>query len=151
VHHDDHGVAGNDVNIACRLASCEAAKGTLKAAHAAMAVVAVSDVIYQSVVRHGGPFIDPDSYRRHPMHEAEYDGVIWLYAPGYSAPPRPVDALVGAAASSAVPAIPTEPAHTSRGGIGSVSIGGHGAVVSHSSVHDIVIGESTSAGDRHER
>jgi hypothetical protein len=151
VHYDDHGVAGTDVNIACRLAGCEAAKGTLRAAHAATAVVAVSDVIYQSVVRHGGPFIDPDSYRRHSLRTAEYDAFIWLYVPGYSLPPRPADAPVGAAATSAAPAaIPTAPPHTSRGGIGSVSIGGHGAVVSHSSVHDIVIGESTSAGERNE-
>jgi len=152
VHHDDHGVAGTDVNVACRLASCDEAKGILRAAHAATAVIAVSDVIYQSVVRHGGPFIDPDSYRRHSLRTAEYDGFIWLYVPGYSIPPRPASAPVGAAATSAAPAAgPTAPAHTGRGGIGSVSIGGHGAVVSHSLVHDIVIGESGSPGERNER
>ncbi|HKR52503.1 MAG TPA: hypothetical protein VJT72_23590 [Pseudonocardiaceae bacterium] len=132
LHHDDHGVAGNDVNIACRLASCEPAKGTLHAVTRGSMVVAVSDIIYQSVVRHGGPFIDPDSYRRYPLRTSEFDGFMWLYVPGHSVPPRPTPA----------PQPPPTPAQTSLPGAGSVTIGRDGTVVSHSKVRDIVIGGS---------
>lgn len=135
LHHDDHGVAGTDVNIACRLASCEPAKGTLRAAPAARMVVAVSDFIHQSVVRHDGPYIDPDSYCKHALRTAEYNGHVWLRVPGYSIPPRPTSTPE----PTPVPPTPTE---TTPGGIGSVTIGGDGAVVNQSRIRDIVIGES---------
>lgn len=145
VHHDDHGVAGNDVNIACRLANCEPAKGTLRAAPHASMVVAVSDTIYQSVVRHGGQYIDSDSYRRHPLRAAEFDGPVWLYVPGYSIPPRPTNT------QEPSPVRPA-PADTAAGGIGSVKIGGKGVVLSHvNSVGHVVLGDMMRDRPRHER
>lgn len=144
VHHDDHGVAGTDVNIACRLASCEPAKGTLRAAPHASMVVAVSDVIYQSVVRHGGRYIDPDSYRKHALRTAEFDGHVWLYVPGYSIPPHPKNAPESVST-------PSMAAETSHGGIGSVRIKGDGMVVDRSSIGDIMIGSTNRDRRRHER
>lgn len=147
VHHDDQGVAGTDVNIACRLASCEPAKGTLRAATRASMVVAVSDVIYQSVVRHDGPHIDRDSYRKHALRTAEYDGPVWLRVPGYSIPPAP------ASAPESDPA-PPPPPQTTRGGVGSIraKIGGRGVVLGHvNSVGDVVLGDMNRDRPRHER
>lgn len=144
LHHDDHGVAGNDVNIACRLASCEPAKGTLRAAPHASMVVAVSDYIYQSVVRHGGPFIDPDSYRQHPLRTAEFDGYMWLYVPGYSIPPRPTSAPEPTSA-------PPTQTETTHGGIGSMTIIDSGPVFNQSTFRDLVIRESDRNRRRHER
>ncbi|MGH3966001.1 MAG: hypothetical protein ACRDRY_22585 [Pseudonocardiaceae bacterium] len=144
VHQDDYGFAGTDVNIACRLGSCEPAKGTLRAAPAATAVVAVSDVIYQSVVRHGGPFIDPDSYRQHALHTTELDGPVWLHLPGYSVPPHPKSAPESVST-------PSVAAETSHRGIGSVRIKGDGVVVDRSSIGDIMIGSTNRDRRRHER
>lgn len=144
VHHDDYGVAGTDVNIACRLASCEPAKRTLGAAHAATVVVAVSDYIYQSVVRHGGPYIDPDSYRQHPLRTTEFNGSVWLRVPGYSIPPHPTSA-------PEPNPVPPTPAETTRGGIDSMTIIDSGPVFNQSTFRDLVIRESDRNRRRHER
>ncbi|MDQ3764442.1 MAG: hypothetical protein M3460_23635 [Actinomycetota bacterium] len=130
LHHDDHGVAGTNVNVACRLASCEPAKGTLSAASDANMVVAVSDFIYQQVVRHGEPFIFPDNYRKYPLHTAEYHGPVWLYVPGYSIPPRPTSA-------PEPDPVPSTPAETTHGGVGWMKIRDSGPIVIQSTFRDI--------------
>lgn len=145
VHHDNHGVAGTDVNIACRLASCEPARGTLRAAPDASVVVAVSDYIYQSVVRHGGPYIEPDHYQKYPLDTAEYHGSLWLYVPRYSVPPPPTSA------PEPTPTPPT-PAENTHGGIGSMTFVDSGAVFNQSTFHDpIKIHKSNRDRRYHER
>src|SRR2546430_11789790 len=64
VHHDPYGVVGADVDIACRLADAAVAKRILATNPAAPLVVVGSDTIYQSVVRHRGPFLVADHYRQ---------------------------------------------------------------------------------------
>lgn len=144
LHHDDHGVAGTDVNIACRLASCEPTKGTLRAAPHASMVVAVSDAIYQSVVRHDGPYIEPDSYCQHALHTAEFDGPVWLRVPGYSIPPRPTS-------TPAPTPVPPTPADTTPGGIGSIKIRDSGPIFNQGTFGNLVFRESDRGRRRHER
>ena len=89
VHHDDHGVAGADVDLACRLADSQVARNTLEGADAAHLVLIASNRLYESVVRHGGRFIDPDCYRQARVRLKETDTTAWIHVPGYSVPPLP--------------------------------------------------------------
>jgi hypothetical protein len=101
VHTDAHGAAGADVDLACRLADSGAARATLDAAHAAHLVVVVSTVLYESVVRHGGRFIDPECYRKVRVQLKETDTTAWVAVPGYSVPPvSPEDANPSRAAAA---------------------------------------------------
>jgi hypothetical protein len=129
VHGDRWGVAGVDVNIACRLASCEIAKATLAAAPPAQLVLAVSDVIYQAVVRQRGPYLDPEAYREEQLRVAELDGPIWLHVPGYATPPR---SPAGRSRSDSPPT-----GHNARNAPAagdSITVGGDGVVVNDSKV-----------------
>jgi hypothetical protein len=89
VHTDAHGAAGADVDLACRLADSGAARATLDAAHAAHLVVVVSNVLYESVVRQGGRFIESECYRKVRVQLKEIDTTAWVAVPGYSMPPVP--------------------------------------------------------------
>lgn len=89
VHADTHGVAGADVELACRLGESAAARATLDLVHAAHLVVVVSESVYHSVVRHGGRFIEPESYRSVRARMKETDTTGWVMVPGYSVPPIP--------------------------------------------------------------
>ena len=91
VHTDSHGVAGADVDLACRLEDSAPARATLDAAHAAHLVVVVSTVLYESVVHHGGRFIDPECYREVRVRLKETDTTAWVTVPGYSVPPVPAE------------------------------------------------------------
>lgn len=132
VHGDPHGIAGVDVNIACRLANCAAARQVLDAAPAATLVVAVSGPLYQSVIRHGGRFIDPNTYRSERLEAGEYDGAIWVTAPGYSSPPRPAAAPPRPARPSGGPTTDSDQATRPT-----FSVGRDGVVVVDSTAHDI--------------
>lgn len=87
VHTDSHGVAGADVDLTCRLEASGVARATLDAAHAAHLVVVVSNVLYESVVHHGGRFIEPECYRKVRVQLKETDTTAWVTVPGYSVPP----------------------------------------------------------------
>jgi hypothetical protein len=89
LHHDEHGVAGADVDLACRLGESAPARATLQYAHAAQLVTVVSESLYQSVVRQSGRFIEPDSYRQIQVRHKEVDTVAWLHVPGCSVAPAP--------------------------------------------------------------
>jgi len=93
VHHDANGIAGSDVDLACRLVDASVGKAALAAAHGACVVVVVSDVIYQTVVRHGGQFIIPGHYLQIPIMHKETNVSAWITVPGYSVPPVPADIL----------------------------------------------------------
>lgn len=58
VHRDPHGWVGADLNTTCRLADSAPVREHL----ADQAVLVVSEVIHQGVVRHGYRRVDPDSY-----------------------------------------------------------------------------------------
>jgi class 3 adenylate cyclase len=63
VHHDLRGPYGEDVDIACRLVDAPELKRQLRETTAPL-VLAVSQEVYRSVVRHGYPGIDRDAFSR---------------------------------------------------------------------------------------
>jgi hypothetical protein len=137
LHHDAYGVAGVDVNLACRLANCDPAKQTLRAASTADLVVTVSDVIYRGVIRHGGPHLDPATYRQYHLTTAEYDGPVWLHLPGYARPPDPVP-------SPATAPQDRPPPSPDRG----IHIHDHGSLVrDNGTLGTVVLGDATWYGD----
>ncbi|GGP63571.1 hypothetical protein [Saccharothrix coeruleofusca] len=77
VHRDAHGWVGGDLNTACRLVDSDPLREHL-AASTGDAVLVVSDLIYQGVVRHAYRGLDPTSY--HPVHIAvkEVRTTAWL-------------------------------------------------------------------------
>lgn len=100
VHHDQYGVVGADIDIACRLADADIAKRVLATTPAAQLVVVVSDTVYQSVVRH---YLEPSRYRRVSVTVKELSVSAWLYVPGYATPPLPGDPDPGNPAASLSP------------------------------------------------
>ena len=86
VTHDEHGFSGTAVDHACRLADSGAARRTLAAATGSHLALIVSDLIYDSVVRHGGKFVTPEAYRRVRVSEKETEATAWVYAPGWYGP-----------------------------------------------------------------
>jgi hypothetical protein len=129
VGEDRYGVVGQDVNVAFRLAGMTAARQVLDTDPSIHLVVAVSEPVYRSVVRHGGLFIDPSLYRQHRLDSREYSGPAWLCVPG-----RPGTAVPPAEVRSDSPA-------SDRPHDRSVTIGGHGAVIDNSSIRDLHIGD----------
>jgi class 3 adenylate cyclase len=62
IHYDRHGCFGEAVDLTFRLLDAPALKATLGRSAAPLALV-VSDLIYQSIVRHGYDSIDQDAFR----------------------------------------------------------------------------------------
>lgn len=89
VHWDEHGVAGTDVDIPCRLAGLPVVKATLREAWDADLIIVVSDPVYQSVVRPGGEFIDPTTYKPVVADLPEWRTTAWIRVPGHALPPLP--------------------------------------------------------------
>lgn len=79
VHRDDHGWAGADVNLACRLVNAEAAYRCLREHPDADLVLVVSAVIYDGIVRHGYRTIDPAAYRPIRVVAKEVDAAAWIH------------------------------------------------------------------------
>ncbi|MFI9814661.1 nucleotidyl cyclase domain-containing protein [Saccharothrix variisporea] len=74
VHRDPHGWVGSDLNTACRLVDA----GPVRAHLAGHAVLVVSDVIYQGVVRHGYRRVDPAAFSRVEVAEKEVRATAWV-------------------------------------------------------------------------
>jgi hypothetical protein len=71
IHYDDYAPFGEAIDLTCRLADAPALKATL-ARTAAPLILAVSDDIYRSIVRHGYDGIDPRAFR--PLVRLELGG-----------------------------------------------------------------------------
>ncbi|MFD7313699.1 hypothetical protein [Streptomyces sp. NPDC059883] len=104
VRHDDRGISGRAVDLACRLADSPMARVLLDAERADLVVV-VSDALYEDVVSGGGKFIEPAHYALARLKIKEGDVNAWFHLPGRPAPvipagepptaadaPRPADA-----------------------------------------------------------
>jgi hypothetical protein len=84
VHVDDGVVVGGSLEHLARLESAPELKAALaNAPKAATVALAVSDHIYQEVVRHRYAGIDPDTYHRINFTVKETTSVAWLHLPGY--------------------------------------------------------------------
>ncbi|MEU4742799.1 hypothetical protein AB0G02_20370, partial [Actinosynnema sp. NPDC023658] len=74
VQRDPHGWVGADVNTACRLADSAPVREHLTGE----AVLVVSEVIYQGVVRHGYRRVDPNAYHRVEVSLKELHAAAWV-------------------------------------------------------------------------
>ncbi|TXS55869.1 hypothetical protein [Streptomyces sp. t39] len=88
VRHDDRGISGRAVDLACRLADSPVARDLLDAERADLVLV-VSDSLHADVVVPGGKFIEPDRWApaRLGLKEGEVTG--WFHLPGRPAPAIP--------------------------------------------------------------
>ncbi len=74
VHRDAHGWVGSDLNTACRLVDAEPVRAHLLGD----AVLVVSDVLYQGVVRHRYRRVDPAAFGRVEVAEKEVRAPAWV-------------------------------------------------------------------------
>lgn len=89
VRHDDRGIAGRAVDLACRLADSTVARQLLDAERADL-VLAVSGSLYEDVVSGGGKFIEPARYSAARLELKEGPVTAWFHLPGRPAPAMPV-------------------------------------------------------------
>ncbi|MFJ4915985.1 hypothetical protein [Streptomyces sp. NPDC088726] len=88
VRHDDRGIAGRAVDLACRLADSTVARQLLDAERADL-VLAVSGSLYEDVVSGGGKFIEPARYSAARLELKEGPVTAWFHLPGRAAPAMP--------------------------------------------------------------
>lgn len=88
ISRDGHGFAGADLVTACRMLDADELREALRQSRGDL-VVAVSDLIYDGIVRHGFRDIDPVEY--HPVHvRVKKTGIhMWIRVPGEVARRRP--------------------------------------------------------------
>lgn len=87
VRHDEHGVVGDEVNLAFRLLDSAPLRDALDRGPGVLALI-VSRRFYEDVIR-DDPAADPDAYERVPVRVKEVREHAWLYAPDGAPPPRP--------------------------------------------------------------
>lgn len=87
VQRDKEGWAGDALTTAFRINGAPAVKETFAAAPRAQCIIAVSDYLFQNVIRHGHPLVKNDSYRRISVPLRDGSMQAWVRVPGYSAPP----------------------------------------------------------------
>ncbi|MEY7981196.1 hypothetical protein AB8O53_33425, partial [Streptomyces pilosus] len=98
VEHDAEGLSGQAMDLVCRLADSPVARSLLE--HSGRDLVCVvSDSLHHEVVRHGGRFVEPSTYRPARLTLKEGEVTAWFHVPGE---PRP--ALPGEAAPGTLPA-----------------------------------------------
>ncbi|MDC0772387.1 hypothetical protein [Streptomyces sp. HD] len=100
VRHDDRGISGRAVDLACRLADSPVARQLLDAEKADLVLV-TSQSLYEDVVNGGGKFIEPAHYSSARLELKEGPVTAWFRLPGRPAPTIPESA---APASAAAPA-----------------------------------------------
>ncbi|MFD9907769.1 hypothetical protein [Streptomyces sp. NPDC059063] len=88
VRHDDRGISGRAVDLACRLADSPVARGLLDAEKADLVLV-TSRSLYEDVVRSGGKFIEPALYSSARLELKEGEVTAWFHLPGRLAPEIP--------------------------------------------------------------
>lgn len=94
VQHDDDGMAGEAVDQVCRLADSDMTRDVL--AHSGRDLVCVvSDSLYQAVVKHGGRFMEPSTYRAARLMLKEGPVTAWFHIPGETRPAVPGDPAFG--------------------------------------------------------
>ncbi|WP_411109819.1 hypothetical protein [Streptomyces sp. c-19] len=87
VVQDQHGLVGRAVDLAARLCDSPMAKRIMNETPGVDLLVVVSDWLYANVVVEGGPYVEPDHYRRARIRSKETDEVAWFHVPRRPAPP----------------------------------------------------------------
>ncbi|MBV2355263.1 hypothetical protein KUM39_12925 [Streptomyces sp. J2-1] len=90
VEHDKDGVSGHAMDLVCRLADSAAARAVLERSGRDLVLV-VSASLHHEVVRHGGRFVEPSSYRRARVALKEGPVTAWFHVPGETRPAVPGD------------------------------------------------------------
>ena len=85
VRHDDEGISGQAVDLACRLADCSTARLALEQEHADLVLV-TSDRLHSEMVLPGGRYIDPGRYTPARVRLKEGPATAWFMLPGRPAP-----------------------------------------------------------------
>jgi hypothetical protein len=85
IHAGPHGWSGDTINAVRAICEAPPVKATLRRADRAPLVLAVSDRLYNEVVRRGYRSINPATYR--PIRVEHSGERAWVRAPGYPAPP----------------------------------------------------------------
>ncbi|MFJ3715496.1 hypothetical protein [Streptomyces sp. NPDC090057] len=102
VRHDDRGISGRAVDLACRLADSAVARRLLDAYNADLVLV-TSQSLYEDVVSGGGKFIEPGQYTRARLRLKEGEVTAWCHLPGLPAPEIPADPRSASAAETPAP------------------------------------------------
>jgi hypothetical protein len=102
---DPHGHTGASLNHAARLLDAEATRAVLASSPTADAVLVVSDIVHEGVVRHGYEGIDPDGWQPVQVHVKETSTRAWVHVPGLAAQPHLSVALVAPPAWPASPVL----------------------------------------------
>ncbi|KUL43994.1 hypothetical protein [Streptomyces regalis] len=89
VRHDERGISGRAVDLACRLADSPVARQLLDAEKADLVLV-TSQSLYEDVVSGGGKFIEPAHYSSARLELKEGEVTAWFHLPGRPAPAIPV-------------------------------------------------------------
>ncbi|MGW2972060.1 CHAT domain-containing protein [Streptomyces mirabilis] len=97
VGHDEQGISGHAVDLACRLADSSVARQLLDAEGADLVLV-TSQSLYENVVRSGERFIEPAHYSPARLKLKEGEVTAWFHLPGRPAPAIPTVALPSSAA-----------------------------------------------------
>ncbi|MDO0913668.1 hypothetical protein QQM39_23360 [Streptomyces sp. DT2A-34] len=105
VRHDDRGISGRAVDLACRLADSPVARQLLDAEKADLVLV-TSQSLYEDVVSGGGKFIEPAHYSPARLELKEGPVTAWFHLPGRPAPEIPG---AGPVAASSPPSTPSTP------------------------------------------
>lgn len=85
VRHDERGISGRAVDLACRLADSSVARELLDAEGADLVLV-TSQSLYEEVVSGGGKFIEPARYSSARLELKEGEVTAWFHLPGRPAP-----------------------------------------------------------------
>lgn len=88
VRHDDRGISGRAVDLACRLADSAVARHLLDAEGADLLLV-ISQSLYEEAIRHGGRFSNPERYSSARLKLKEGEVTAWFHLPDRPAPEIP--------------------------------------------------------------
>ncbi len=153
VARDAHGWGGADLNAVFRLADLPDLRAALAAAPRAVLAVAISDVLYQGVVRHNYPDTQPEAFRRIRYTVKEMrDQWAWIRVPGYVEPPGLDDGTVAQTTPAAEAGTAAQPGGAAEGprvmnsGIGVMRDLRGGIGVVHGDVHQTPAGAPPAAG-----
>ncbi|MFJ7076005.1 hypothetical protein [Streptomyces sp. NPDC098781] len=127
VRHDDRGISGRAVDLACRLADSSVARDLLDAEKADLVLV-TSQSLYEDVVGGGGKFIEPAQYAPARLELKEGAVTAWFHLPGRPAPEipgAPPAAPAPTAAVAPLPAVDDESDDADEDDFEAVDMSGH--------------------------
>lgn len=87
IFRDEHGLSGGDLVTACRMLDADELRAALRRSRSDL-VIAVSDLIYDGIVRHRFRDIDPTTYHPARVRVKKSSIHMWIHLPGDGAAHR---------------------------------------------------------------